>query len=47
MLITDGRRLAGNQDRLRDFGSGPAGLTVALDLAANRRVLVLETDVGK
>ena len=46
MLITDGRRLAGNHDCVI-VGSGPAGLTVALDLAAaNRRVLVLETDAG-
>ena len=38
---------AGNQYDCVIVGSGPAGLTVALDLAAaNKRVLVLETDVG-
>ena len=47
MLITDGRRLSGNQYDCIIVGSGPAGLTVAVDLAAaNRRVLVLETDAG-
>ena len=47
MLITDGRRLSGAQYDCVIVGSGPAGLTVALDLAAaNKRVLVLETDAG-
>jgi choline dehydrogenase-like flavoprotein len=47
MLITDGRRLSGNQYDCVIVGSGPAGLTVALELgASNRRVLILETDDG-
>jgi choline dehydrogenase-like flavoprotein len=47
MLITDGRRLIGSQYDCVIVGSGPAGLTVALELSAsNRRVLVVETHDG-
>ena len=47
MLITDGRRLSGTQYDCVIVGSGPAGLTVALELAtAGRRVLIVETDEG-
>jgi choline dehydrogenase-like flavoprotein len=47
MLITDGRRLSGNQYDCIIAGSGPAGLTAAFGLAAaNKRVLILETDAG-